>query len=196
MAAGRKLTYSVAGDWSRRSATVLVRGALLAVLLIAVACTKAENNPTQVANQFVKALRTRDEGLMDGLMAWDSVAIYQYYVSGDYYKALDELERKKVVNSYRDLFFKDYFPEAATVAYSIDKVYIDRATCNTLMIASFPRHQAGNGKQTEKQHFSLEMRLFKDRNRWYIVDLNDFVQLNMLRGDYDRNKFYLPEPVQ
>jgi len=167
---------------------------MIALVLVS-GCSKVENDPSKVVDSFIEALRTRDEALLDRQMAWDEVALSQYYVTREYYESLDEQKRKEVVQSYRDLFFKEYFPVAATVTYVAEKVYIARGTSNAILSATFPRHQAGDGKQEEKQQFNLELSLFKDRNRWYIVDLNDFIQLNMLRGDYDPGKFYLPEPI-
>ena len=181
MAAGRKLNR-------------FARRAVMVFLLAACACSRAENTATQVVDAFIEALHIRNQTMLDTLMAWDSVAIYQYYVSGEYYASLDENSRKGVLDKYRDLFFKDYFPEAAKVEYTAEAVYIARGTGNAIITAEFPPDQAENGKRREKQQFNLELSLFKDRNRWLIVDLNDFIQLNMLRGDYDPGKFYLPEP--
>jgi len=128
----------------------------VAVLILAAACGNTENKPTQVVDQFIEALRTGNQDLLDGLMAWDEVAINQYYVSREYYESLDEQKRKAVVASYRELFYKEYFPVAATVTYVAEEVYIARGTSNAIFTAAFPQRQAGDGKQEEKQQFNLE----------------------------------------
>ena len=108
MAAGRKLAYSASGDRSRHAAAILVRGAFLAVLALAAACTRAENDPHQVANQFVKALHTRDEGLLDGLRS-----------------QLDEIRAMQLDIMWREFVFAEFETE-----YPIDVVF-DQAKYNS-----------------------------------------------------------------
>ena len=194
MAAGRKSVIRVLCGLRGRSIPVFICSAALALVLTA-SCTEADNSATQVVDQFITALETRDQALLDGLMEWDEVALNQYYVTRDYYESLNDQQRREMIDSYRGLFFADVFPAAAMVAYVADEVYIARGTGNAIIIATFPPRQAGEKSKEENQQFNIELSFFKDRNRWYIVDLNDFIQLNMLRGDYDPGTFYLPEPI-
>ncbi|MBW7996289.1 MAG: hypothetical protein FVQ81_06930 [Candidatus Glassbacteria bacterium] len=181
---------------SYRRISRLAAFAVVYLLVLASSCSKAENDPHQVAEQFIRALHTADSRLLDGLMAWDKVAISQYYVSHGYYDALTPEKQQEVLNSYKEMFFQDYLPAASEGRYSVEVVYIARGSSNAIINTEFGPQAGGEVKNTEKKRFTLEMSLIESRNRWYIIDLNNFIQLNFLRGDYDLKKFYLPEPIR
>ncbi len=167
----------------------------MAALVLAAGCQRADNSPHQVVEQFVSSVGERNEQVLDTLMAWDEVAINQYYVGRDYFNRLSREEQQGVIDSFREIFFKDYLPAASAASYTIDKVYVDRDISNAIVLFESPSRRKAAGEKTTRKQFTLKMKLYPDKGKWYIVDLNEFVQLNILRGDYDPKKFYLPEPI-
>ncbi len=171
--------------------------ALIAALVFGAGCHKADNSPQQLANQFIKSIGERNQQALDTLLAWDKVAINQYYVGRDHFNRLSLEGQGEVLDSYKELFFTDYLPAASAASYTIDKVYINRDVSNAIIVYESPSQplKSAEGKNRARKHFTLEMSLYPDRDKWYIVDLNEFIQLNVLRGDYNPEKFYLPEPI-
>ena len=173
-----------------------IMAAFVSVLIFCAAgCDKVENEPEQVADKFVQSVKLLDTAMLDSLMAWDEVAINQFYVPRNYYNALTEAKQREIVASYKELFFKDYLPVASTVNYTVEHVYIARGSSNAIVSFTSPSQEKIVGEKKARKQFLLEMSLYPDRSRWYIIDLNEFVHLIVLKGDYDPDKFYLPEPI-
>ncbi len=178
-----------------RLAGCLARAVSIVFLLFAAGCYRGENTPQQLAKQFVSSVGESDRQTLDMLMAWDEVAINQYYVGRDYFNTLTREKQREVVDSYRELFYNDYLPAASAASYTIEAVYQAREISTAIIVFESPSRQRVEGEKPARKQFTLEMSLYPDRGRWYIVDLNEFVHLNVLRGDYNPEKFYLPEPI-
>jgi len=168
---------------------------LLVVLLFTSACRGPVNNPNRVAEQFIEAVSTGSTAILDLIVAWDEVVINDYYVTGDYFNAQTPEKKQEIIRDYKKNFYTDYLPGARKVTYRVKTVYVARNISNAHIEFSFPGLLQSKAKKSGELEFTIKMRLDSEENRWYIVNLGDFLRLNFLQGDFDPNNFYLREPI-
>lgn len=168
---------------------------LLVVSLFTSACRGPVNNPNRVAEQFVEAVSTGSTDILDSIVAWDEVVINDYYVTGDYFNAQTPEKKQEIIRDYKNKFYTDYLPGARKVTYRVKIVYVARNISNAHIEFFFPGLSQSKAKKSGEPEFTIRMRLDSEENRWYIVNLGDFLRLNFLQGDFDPNNFYLPEPI-
>jgi hypothetical protein len=173
----------------------LARISMAAFVLFTAGCYRADNSPQQLVEQFVISVNESNQQALDTLLAWDEVAINQYYVGRDYFNRLTQQKQQEVIDSYRELFYRDYLPAASAASYTIDKVYRARDISTSIVVFESPSQLSTKGEETARTQFTLKMNLYPDIGKWYIIDLNEFVQLNVLKGDYNPDNFYLSEPI-
>ena len=51
-------------------------------------------------------------------------------------------------------------------------------------------------KQGREFETSLELKFDPSTQKWFITDFGDLVRINMIKGDFDPDRFYLDKPVQ
>lgn len=168
---------------------------LLVVPLFSSACREPVNNPDQVAEQFVEAVSTGSTDILDSIVAWEEVMLNNYYVTGDFFSTQTPEKKQEIIRDYKKTFYTDYLPAARKVKYRVKKVYVARDISNAHIEFSFPGLSRPKAKKSGELEFTITMNLDSELNRWYIVNLGDFLRLNFLQGDFDPNKFYLPEPI-
>ena len=169
--------------------------ALLAVPLFTFACRDPVNTPNRVAQQFVVAVSTGSSAILDSIVAWDEVVINDYYVTRDFYDAQIPEKQQEIIREYKSKFYTDYLPAAGKVKYTIKGVYVSLGDSDAHIEFSSPGLAESKAKKSEELEFRIAMRLDSEENRWYIVDLGNFLHLNFLQGDFDPKKLYLPEPI-
>ena len=168
---------------------------LLVVSLFTSACREPVNNPNRVAEQFVEAVSTGSRAILDSIVAWDKVVINEYYVTGDYFNTQTLEKKQEIIQGYKNKFYTEYLPAAGKVKYRVKKVYVARSDSDAHIEFFFPGLPRSKAKKSDELEFTITMRLDSEENRWYIVNLGDFLRLNFLQGDFDPNKLYLPEPI-
>ena len=168
---------------------------LLVVPLITLACRDPVNTPKRVARQFVVAVSTGSTAILDSIVAWDKVVINDYYVTGGFFGAQTPEKQQEIIRDYKNKFYTNYLPAAGKVKYRIKGVYVSLGDSDAHIEFSFPGLARSKAKKSEELEFRIAMRLDSEENRWYIVNLGNFLNLNFLQGDFDPNKLYLPEPI-
>jgi len=165
------------------------------VLFCNLACSEPINNPDRVAQQFVLAVSTGSTAILDSIIAWDEVVVNEYYVTGDFFDAQTPEKKQEIIRDYKRKFYTDYLPAAKKVRYRIKEVYVARNVSDAHIEFSFPGLERSNAEKSEELEFTVSMKLDSEENRWYIVNLGNFLRLNFLQGDFDPKKLYLPEPI-
>ena len=168
---------------------------LLAVLLFTHACRNQVNTPDRVAEQFLEAITNGSRDILASIIAWDEVVVNDYYVTQDFYSAQTPEKKQQIIREYKQKFYTDYLPGAGKVKYRVKKIFIARSISDAYIEFSFPGQSQPEEKKNSKLEFMINMKLDSKENRWYIVDLGDFLRLNFLRGDFDPQRFYLPIPI-
>jgi|GEM_PF-3247851 len=168
---------------------------LLVVLLFTSACRESVNNPNRVAEQFVEAVSTGSTDILDSIVAWDEVVVNDYYVTGNYFNAQTPEKKQEIIRDYKNKLYTDYLSAATKVRYRVKTVYVTRSISTAHIEFFFPGLSQSKAKKSGEPEFTIRMRLDSEENRWYIVDLGNFLRLNFLQGDFDPNKLYLPEPI-
>jgi len=176
-----------------RQARTLLAAAVLSACLMT-SCKVAENTPEQVANQFIAGLQSGSRDMLEGLFAWEDVAIRDYYVDKDYLDSLEPEKKNATIDEFKKTFYEDYVPLAKKARYTLEKVYIARDVCDVIISVSFPGKTTNRGEPVGPERLRISLRLDREKKHWYIIDLGDFFSLNMLRGDYNPGKLYLPGP--
>ena len=192
------MAHCVAAGRSGIDPSGRARVALAAVFLcgcLSTTCSKADNDPDQVAKQFVSGLESSSRGAFDEIFAWDAIAINDNYVTRDFLDSLQPEKKVETLAAYKNIFYEDYLPLAAKARYTIDKVYIARNICDVIISVSFPENEVKGEMQGEAIRLRISLKLDPEKKHWYIVNLGDFFNLNLLRGDFDPNKFYLRKPI-
>ena len=174
----------------------LVLGCL--ILISGSACSREKNTPREVAEQFLAAVAEDSRSAIDTLVAWDKVLLAEGYITWNIFNQYSPEEKTREIARYKEKFFEKDLPLMRLSNFRISSkrgVVINRDDSDVFVKVVFTGNEETK-KQGREFETSLELKFYPSTQKWFITNFGDLVRINMIKGDFDPDRFYLDKPVQ
>jgi hypothetical protein len=174
----------------------LVLGCL--ILFSGSACSREKNTPQEVAEQFLAAVTEGSRSAIDTLVAWDKVLLAEGYITWSIFNGYSPEEKAREITRYKEKFFEQDLPLIRLSNCRISSkrgVVVNRDDSDVFVKVVFTANEKTK-KQGREFETSLELKFYPSTQKWFITNFGDLVRINMIKGDFDPDRFYLDRPVQ
>jgi hypothetical protein len=151
-----------------------------------------------VAGQFLAAVAESSRSAIDTLVAWDKVLLAEGYITWNIFNQYSPEEKAREIARYKEKFFEKDLPLMKLSNCRISSkrgVVINRDDSDVFVKVVFTANEKTK-KQGREFETSLEMKFYPSTQKWFITNFGDLVRINMIKGDFDPDRFYLDKPVQ
>ena len=154
--------------------------------------------PQEVAEQFLAAVTEGSRSAIDTLVAWDKVLLAEGYITWNIFNQYSPGEKAREITRYKEKFFEKDLPLMRLSNCRISSkrgVVINRDDSDVFVKVVFTGNEETK-KQGREFETSLELKFYPSTQKWFITNFGDLVRINMIKGDFDPDRFYLDRPVQ